>query len=96
MPALGPESPSSKNVKGIISLVKGRGTEICFAGKSEMLSVFTGHHEAEIFLMQPREKMIFFWLLLNNNQKKKIGSFHLFTIYHSHILFPNPPPQRGL
>ena len=56
---LGPESSSSKNVKGIISLVKWRGTEICFAGKSEMLGVFTGHHEAEIFLMQPQEKMVF-------------------------------------
>ena len=66
---LGPESPSSKTVKGIMSLVKWRGTKICFAGRSEELpSVFTGPCEAEILLNQSQKRL---FLLLNNNQKKK-------------------------
>lgn len=55
--ALGPESPLSKNVEGIMSLVKWRGTKICFAGRSEeLLGVFTGPCEAEICLNQSQKR----------------------------------------
>lgn len=95
---LGSGSPSSTNTEQIINPVKWRGTKICFAGRSkEWPGVLTDPYEAEILLKWPQEKTVLL-LLLYNNKKKKLSSLSISSLsaYHSHILFPNPPPQRAL
>lgn len=91
---LHPESSLCKNVKSIISLSGGGEPELILLGGRGCEAFLKDTYKAEIPFSQLQEKTNL--LLLNNTQKKiKTLPIPSLSTYHSHKLFPSPPPQKN-